>query len=540
MIQASIPAGSGRARRGPGPRRSPTRDQAGSAVVAAVALAAVLAILAAGVAGRVIGASVAVESSTERTEARTLAEHALHATIGELGGGALAGDLRARRSLPSTVTLPPEVLDRAAASGGTLQVSIAADGEDILVGVEVIVGRATSLASARVRPRSTADLAWLTEHRAQDPRMFGLARSRCTVPPGHPGRDAGCVDGSVPPGPIDGPVHSNEPPLLTSPLGPIAPLTVPGGLAGGATHRTEIVLPRTTRAVLGESPVTCRFRGPTLLRFDGPRVRVRSPRSVPRPDDPTTPDRQLGCMGVDRTLLVDTVVLTLPATAVIEVVRDERSDCAAHPLGLAPGEDAGRDWQCDGGDAFVWGRYLGARTVLAEDSIQVVWDVEPGDASAAVEPSGTDVLGLVAGDSVVLRRPVGRATRRDPLGPNIAFAGPSIPPFGAFPLDAPTATPSTWSEPRVVAALAALRGSVAVQNPEVGQPHHGDLVVLGSLGSRFAPLLGWEHRDAGGGLVMVTGYRTDLRYDPRLDRHPPPAMPMTDGGAVRILELDVG
>lgn len=525
---------------GPGRRHGGGHDDGGSAVVAAVALAAVLAILVTGVAARTIAATVAVESRTERVAARTIAEHALLAAIGELSGGSMASDLRARRPLGTSVPLPPEVMGQAVAIGATLDVSVSRDGEDVLIDVEAVVGRATSVASARVRPRLTSDLAWLSEHRAHDPPLFGLPRARCTAPPGDHGRDPGCLDGALPPGPIDGPVHSNEVPSFTGDLGPAAPLTVPGAVGDGAMHRTEIILPRTTSAVLGEAPVTCRFRGPTVLRLDGAEVRVRSPRSIPRSDDPTDPERSLGCMGIDRALLVDTVVVTLPETAIIEVLRDDRSDCAAHPLGIAPGEEAGRDWHCDGGDAFVWGRYLGARTVLAEDSIQILWDVEPGDASMSAGLEGTDVLGLVAGDSVVLRRPVGRSTRREPLGPNVPFAGPGIPPFGGYPLDAPTPAPSTWDEPRIVAAMAALRGSVAVQHPGLGASHAADLVLRGSIASRFAPLLGWEHRDASGTVVTVTGYRTDLRYDPRLDRHPPPAMPMTDAGAVRVIELDVG
>lgn len=523
-----------------GARPMATRDEGGSAVVAAVAIAAILAIVAAGVGARAIGDVAAVRSATERIEARTLAEHALLAAIGESSGGTLASDLAARRPLAATVPSPPEVLERASAIDATLEVTAIADGEDILIVSTTVVGRAVSAATARVRPRLTSDLAWVTEHRAHDPRLFGLARIRCTSPPGDPGRDAGCADGVLPPGPIDGPLHSNEAPLLTGELSPTARLTVPGAPLDGTTHRTEIVLPRDAKSVLGEAPVTCRFRGPTLLRFDGVQVRVRSPRSVPRADDPTTPGGELGCMGIDRALLVDTVVLTLPATSIIEVVRDDRGDCVEHPLGIGLGEDAHRDWHCDGGDAFVWGRYLGARTVIAQDSIQLVWDVEPGDASGTTVPTAADALGLVAGDSVVLRRPVAPGGRRNPRGINVAFAGPWIAPFGAYPLDAPRPTASTWAEPRIVAALAALRGSVAIQNHSSGEGHPGDVIIRGSLASRFAPLLGWEHRDNAGTVIGFTGYRTDLRYDPRLDRHPPPAMPMTDAGAVRILEIDVG
>lgn len=255
----------------------------------------------------------------------------------------------------------------------------------------------------------------------------------------------------------------------------------------------------------------------------------------------TVSERSVGCLDVDLATLDAFVAIALPEQAVIEVVRDERPGCVGHPLGIPPGEDADRSWSCAAGDAFVWGRYAGRRTVLAEDDIQIVWDVEPGDAAAPAPLERGDLLGLVAGDSVVLRRPVGRPNRRvAPLGPNLPVFGPGLPPFGAYPLDAPSEVPVTWDRPRIVAALAALRGSVTLQNPFLGQQHPGPLEIVGSVAARFPGVLAWEERTSTGTLIGETGYPAVLRYDRRLLLDAPPLLPMTDGGGLRILHRDLG
>jgi hypothetical protein len=297
--------------------------------------------------------------------------------------------------------------------------------------------------------------------------------------------------------------------------------------------------------VVADTHVTCRFRGPTLLRFVGADVRVTSPRSVVRAGDAALGEGAIGCLGVDRGLLVDPTTIALPERAVIEVVRDDDVACAEHPLGLSLTEDTDRSWWCSDGDAFVWGSYRGARTVVAHDSIQLVWDVVPhGDEAAPLIPSEfttrppRDVLGLVAGDSIVLRRlvssPSGRTAR---YGDNIAFAGPDVPPFGAHPMDAPTPGPTTWDAPVIVASLVALRGAVGIQNPFFGKTHPGPLLIEGSVATRFRGLFAWEERTATGALRGSMGYPLVLRHDPSLVGLPPPGMPVTDGGAVRILSL---
>lgn len=527
--------------------------QAGSALAVAVVVAAMLLVLGGAVATRAVGSGQAALGHEQRTVARLAAEQALEDAIRALGGPTHRDVIDRRQAAP----LPPLPvgLDTAASGVGDLRLDVdVRPGEtpDVrVVTVTAGVGAASHVATAHVRPFLAADHVLMLEHRTVDPALLHMPRLGCTFPGGDPRRSASCRDAVLEVGALDGPVHLNEGgvlgprtgsgPLLTTSRAPDGADAAGAGVTEGvATLRPELRLPRTIGEVVGGATVTCRFRGPTSLRFDGTLVRVRSPRSALQ-SSPSQGTRPIGCLGVDPTALVDFVAIDLPSDAVIEVVGDEEEDCTAHPLGIDPGEDADRAWTCTSGDAFVWGRYAGRRTVLAEDDIQIVWDLEPGDATAPALLARGDLLGLVAGDSIVLRRLVGRPIRRvAPLGQNLPIAGPGLPPFGAHPLDAPSDGPLTWEQPRIVASLVALRGSVTLQNPFLGQPHVGPLEIVGSVAGRFPGVLAWEERTSRGTLVGTTGYPVSLRYDRRLVLDAPPLLPMTDGGTLRILHRDVG
>lgn len=515
-------------------------DQSGSVIAGAAAFIVVLGLVVAAAATRSMSLSAGAVGAHDRSQARTAAEQGLWLALMELESPETRRDLLARRTVdrllldesPTGVdgrVEPQSVVAHGRSVGGRTDI--------IEVSAEAVVGSATASAHARVRPLATSDFALLTEHRAVDPALLGVPRVACVHPIGHPARDARCRDADLGLIGVDGPVHMNE--FDASVSSAVEALATTSSLAAGATeHRAELVMPRTAQKVIGVGPVTCRFRGPTIVRFDGPAVRVRSPRTAPRAGESIDAASPLGCMHVERQAFTDFVTVELPERAVIEVVRDDDSSCFSHPLGLAAEEAV--EWICDGGDAFIWGRYRGARTVLAEDNVQIVWDLEPGDATGSALLEHGDVLGVVAGDSIVLRRPVSAATWVFPRGRNVAFAGPWSAPFGAYPLDAPSSSSRTWDAPRIVASLAALRGSVTIQNLARGQASVGRVSVVGSVASRFAPTLGWEHVSDSGAVLATTGYGLEVHYDVRLDAAPPPLMPMIDGGRVRILELDVG
>jgi len=559
-----------------GPLRRPParRPEDGSAVVIALALAVVLLIVMGTASDRVLSATSGAVGLLDREQVRALAEHELLRALAELEAGRAAALVRSGGAVDTITvrTLPPDPVTGRA--GGEVTVSTATDTvrshdprQQLRVVVTAEVGRSRHVATADVRPVLSVDHLLLSEFEVVDPALRERPRASCAATRSEGGRAPDCVDTVIGPGLLDGPVHSNDAivlapsttfasevttsHLVTASDGRVGPALwgaevgqIAGGAPFGLTHRSELRLPRDTREVLEGATVTCRLRGPTLLRFDGPRVRITSPRSVPRVGEQSGAGASgptIGCLGVDRAALAGVAVIELPATAVIEVVRDPVADCVAHPLGLPSGEDTDRDWWCTGGDAFVWGRYQGARTVVAQDNVQIVWDLEPGDAAGPVPPGVGDLLGLVAGDSVVLRRPVGRPERGiAPLGPNLAFAGAHVAPFGAAPLDAPSEVPVTWDSPNVGAALAALRGAITIQNPFLGEPHPGLLRVEGSLAGRFRGVFQWEVRSSSGAVVATTGYPVALTYDRRLATSTPPAMPLTGDGALRILELDVG
>jgi len=539
----------------------------GSAVVAALVIGLVVATVLATVSSRSIGDSIASRARIDRAQAAALSEYGVAAAMAELASGLAVELRRAGPSMdalaPTTLPVePPEQLDAGQDVALEVTISLEERSEDMVIVSRAVVRQQTDERVARVRPRTTSDHLLLTAFEVVDPVLFQRPRSSCAAPRGDVRRAQDCVEVALPDGVLDGPVHSNDTlevgdgvvvtsMLTTSALardseGVVAPSLSPSSSANvltaapfGLHHEPTIDLPRAISMISAGTTITCRFRGPTLLRLDGPVVRVTSPRSVERPGDEVTGPGAIGCMGVDRQLLSHPTPILLPDHAVIEVVRDRQSSCVDHPLGIASGEDDVREWWCTGGDAFVWGSYEGRRTVLAEDNIQVVWDLRPQDGPDGAHRSG-DALGLVAGDSIVLRRPVGPTIRRiAPYGLNLPFAGPHIPPFGAYPQDAPTSDASGWDAPTIVASLVALRGSVGIQNPLRGEQHPGPARIEGSLATRFRGIFEWEDRTAAGALRGAMGYPLELRHDPNLLDVTPPGMPLTAGGEVRVLDLEV-
>jgi hypothetical protein len=544
------------------------RGPDGSAVVTALIVGLVAAVVLGTLASRSIGDSLVSRARMDRAQASALSEYGIAAGLIELDSG-LARDLRRvapGSSGPGAIVLPIAVPDED--GEGTevgLEVTVGIDDAtgDILLVSRAHVRREVRRIVARVRPRTTSDHLLLTDFEVVDPVLFQQPRSDCAAPRGDDLRSEHCLAVAHVEGVFDGPVHSNDAldlrqgvtvsSLLTTSalvsdgagsvgpdLAPTSDANVIGTSPFGLHHAPGVEFPRSTTSVLEGAAVTCRFRGPTLLRLDGPIVRVTSPRSVERAGDPAIGATAIGCMGVDRQALVTATPILLPPRAIIEVVRDPLEDCVDHPLGIGIDEDDTRDWWCTDGDAFVWGSYVGSRTVLAEDRIQLVWDVVPDLAHASGAGAAGAALGLVAGDSVILRRPVGPVVRRvAPYGRNVAFAGPDLAPFGGYPDDAPTPSATTWDAPRIVASLVALRGSVGIQNPFRGEEHPGSILIEGSLAARFHGLFAWEDRTSTGALRGAMGYPLQLRYDPNLLDVAPPGMPLTAYGEVRILSLEV-
>ena len=464
-----------------------------------------------------------------------------------------------------------DAVDKLRGEPGTpVKLAVAREGEGRTVRIRVdarVRGQGRGV-EARVRPTSVADLAWGAVHAVADPDVSGATGLDCRVPRGAEAlvapaatpvepEAAAALEGPrcvrtrmVPDVAVVGPVHLDDAPRIDvawEPEGPMstaarrtdgtpdvvvlttADVVAPGGPFGiGVAEPLD--LPTSISSGLGDEPV-CRRRGPSLLRLDGGLVRIRSPLSHPRHDGDGGPT--VGCPGLDRAALDGVVSLVLPDPAVIEVRRAVGTRCAMHPLGIDPAEDVVAEQRCNAGTAYVWGDTDAARTVLAEDDVQVVWDI-----GSAGTPGDGARVGLVAGGSVVLRRPVGPPLRVvAPFGTDLPFAGPGLAPFGAHPLDTPTTVPSRWVEPRIDAVVVALGGSVRVQNPEAGQRSGVPILISGSLVQRFVGPTGSERRDTTGALQGLTGRPLQVVHDPALLDDVPPALPRIQGGRLRILTL---
>lgn len=563
-------------RRGHDRRRSP---EDGAVLVAVLGAAAVLAV----VTGAAVNGVVALVRATETTVAR---EQALHAA--ETVAAAVLDRLDRDAVRWSAVDGPDPAalshgwrdLDAAllgtpvppVATGTEVRLTLERDGQDFLIRSEARIRGQARAVRLRVRPWTAADVAWAAEHAVLDPAVTGGSRSACGVPrwagpiapdgpvePGGPSSDGACrrtrFDGWLE---VVGPLHLDDQPRLLRDWAPQGPFTtayaapevapVPHVVAGddgatvpgpfGLAHGPPLLLPEDPTAGLGDA-WRCTLRGPTLIRFDGVSVRIRSPRSHSSLDGPDAPD--VLCPGLDRDELTDRVIFLPPDPAVFVVRRDPAARCAAHPLGIPADEDAVAAQRCGDGTAYVWGTTAGARTVIAEDDVQVVWDVGPDlgpDVGLAGPPtSDGGRVGLVAGGSVVLRRPVGPPLRVvAPFGTDLPFAGPGIPPFGTFPADAPAPVASRWESPRITAALVALGGSVRVQNPDAGSASDVPIRVVGSVVQRFVGPTGWEHRDGTGAVQGRSGRTLRVVHDASLGRRPPPGLPRLGEGRLRVVE----
>ncbi len=557
--------------------REPPAGERGAVLVAVLLVGAVLTVLSVTVTARSVALVRAADAAAAREQALHAAEAVLAATIDRLerdaigwlapGGPDPAGLGHGWRDLTSALSgLPGHATGEAPAV--RLDVALEGEGRTVRIRVDARVRGQGRAVEARVRPTSVADLAWGAVHAVADPDVSGATGLDCRVPRGAEAlaapaatpvepEAAAALDGPrcvrtrmVPDVAVVGPVHLDDAPRIDvawEPEGPTstaarrsdgtpdvvvlttADVVAPGGPFGIGVA-APLDLPTSISSGLGDEPV-CRFRGPSLLRLDGDLVRIRSPLSHPRHDGDGGPT--VGCPGLDRAELDGVVSLILSDAAVIEVQRAVGTRCAMHPLGIDASEDAVAEQRCNAGTAYVWGHTTAARTVLAEDDVQVVWDI-----GSAGTPGDGARVGLVAGGSVVLRRPVGPPLRVvAPFGTDLPFAGPGIPPFGAHPLDAPTTVPSRWVEPRIDAVVVALGGSVRVQNPEAGQRSDVPILISGSLVQRFVGPTGSERRDTTGALQGLTGRPLRVVHDPALLDDVPPALPRIQGGRLRLLTL---
>lgn len=541
-----------------GPTRAPVSDERGSAIVAVISLSLLLAVVAVAMTARIVGGTRATLGALEREQAIAVAEASLASTLERFVTDPIALEVLAGLAAPSALDrswhVPAGLVSDA---GGEILARVLVtrpEPDELRVVVSGRSGASVRALEASVRSRSVADHVWLTDLEVLDPVVLGVMRGRCTS---HGGPeellDSACVAASYgAEARFDGPFHSNDlvrasgatrfESIATSALLRIDP---DGALAAGFAlsgplaqpppfslgFRSRIDVAHEAAEVVPMLGPTCRLRGPTVLRFDGAAVRVRSPLSA-QPGAGASPP--LGCNGVDLALLGAFTTIALPERAIIEIVPADPTTCGEHPLGIGQDDDRVLERRCFAGDAFVWGEFVGQRSVVAHDDVVLLWDVVPRGGVDDVR----SVAALIAGDSIVLRRPVTAPLRVvAPFGQNAPFAAPGHAPYGPWPLDAPNASATTWDAPRLVATLVALRGSFRIENPTWGQEHLGPVTVVGSVTQRFRGPLQWERRTVSGALQGRMGYELALTYDRRLLQVTPPSLPGIGDPTLRLLSL---
>ncbi len=144
---------------------------------------------------------------------------------------------------------------------------------------------------------------------------------------------------------------------------------------------------------------------------------------------------------------------------------------------------------CGQGNVYIQGTLKGRVTVAAQNNVIITGDLLLSTTTAGAAPTGTDMLGLVASNSVVNYHPV------DNNGNEL------------------TSIADRW----IYASIQTLQHSFWVQSYNQGDPL-GTLHVRGSIAQRWRGIVG-----TGGG--ASTGYIKDYGYDSRLTFAAPPYFP---------------
>ncbi|MCW2713549.1 MAG: hypothetical protein JWN88_596 [Frankiales bacterium] len=176
--------------------------------------------------------------------------------------------------------------------------------------------------------------------------------------------------------------------------------------------------------------------------------------------------------------------------------------------------------RCGKGNAFVEGTLKGRLTVATQNSVVVT-----GDLKLAGGTNGTDLMGLVAGNSVEVINPIigqydcATKAKRKVGGVTVEYCSkygaPSNQTYpSGWPRDIAPVGPTKGIE--INASIQTLQHSFTVQGYNRGT-NQGQLTVVGSIAQKWRGAVGTN-----GG---ATGYFKDYRYDKRLKYSAPPYFP---------------
>ncbi len=241
--------------------------------------------------------------------------------------------------------------------------------------------------------------------------------------------------------------------------------------------------------------VGCYYTGATRITFTGSSMTVLSPNTT------SAPSR---CLNTANRANAQTIS-PIPQVIYVDQVSGSCSGVGYPRSGEWTG-GVTTDYDCHRGTAFVQGPVTGQVTVAALDDIVVT-----GDLTYTGGTSGTDITGLVAGNNVWVYHPVTSS------GNNLSGVTPVY---------------------RIEAALLALRHSFIVQNWAYGSPLSTGsastmLNVTGSIAQKYRGPVATAYSNG----TMVSGYRKNYQYDPRLLTLQPPYFLKPEGSPWSVKSL---
>ncbi len=289
----------------------------------------------------------------------------------------------------------------------------------------------------------------------------------------------------------------------------------------GIAYRPEIQLPTALGdlrqyVTVGQTPTPgCLFTGPTRIKFL-PTSGTATPQMTVWSKWTTASQLNSGCGTVSQLTSTAGATIDVPQDRLILVqdvpstqVNPTSSSCKTTggigdglpQADVGPGSYPNYDYNltfaesnCRYGTVYVQGTLKGRTTIAADNNI-----IATGNITYAAGRTGTDVLGLIAKNSVKVYHPV-RCTARDNAGTCTAWANLA----------------GSVTDVEINASILTLQHSFTVQSYYLGAKL-GTLKLYGSFAQRFRGPVGTNNSSG-----VASGYLKDYTYDTRLRYAPPP------------------
>ncbi|HEY7933187.1 MAG TPA: hypothetical protein VID48_05115, partial [Solirubrobacteraceae bacterium] len=178
------------------------------------------------------------------------------------------------------------------------------------------------------------------------------------------------------------------------------------------------------------------------------------------------------------------------------------------PFGPLPGYT--EDTNC--GNLYVHGEYSESLTIASQNDIIINGNLYPKSVASSLgtEPTGTDMLGLIANNFVRVYHPL-TGKREKPEYRKCGLATNDTTPTTEIPEDLKT--------PYIYAAILAVKHAFIVDNFDCGAPSLGSLNMHGALAGDFSNGMTGVFTGAS---TFISGYGYNLVYDNRLEAEEPP------------------